>query len=80
MTGVPPRVLGYAVTSCVRTTDPPMHGYHTYYDLTEWWSTIEASPTRELLSSRTLTLSRAPELYSATSMPTFSRPWVVEAL
>ncbi len=44
VTGGSPRVLGYAVTSCVRTTDPPMHGYHTYYDLTEWWSTIESRP------------------------------------
>lgn len=44
VTGGSPRVLGYAVTSCVKTTDPPMHGYRTYYDLTDWWSVIETRP------------------------------------
>jgi 4-hydroxy-4-methyl-2-oxoglutarate aldolase len=36
-------VAGYAVTSRVRTADPPMSGGR-YYERTEWWSAIEAIP------------------------------------
>lgn len=38
-----PPVVGYAVTGRVRTSLPPMEG-HTYYDRTDWWNAILATP------------------------------------
>ncbi len=38
-----PTVVGYAVTSHVRTANPPMSGGR-YFEGTEWWSDIEARP------------------------------------
>ncbi len=39
VTGGFPAVLGYAVTSRVKTADPPMKG-SSHFDLPEWWSWI----------------------------------------
>lgn len=38
-----PAVAGYAITSRVRTADPPIRGY-SCYDLRDWWALIDRSP------------------------------------
>ncbi len=38
-----PKLLGYAVTSRFRTSDPPLGG-HSYYDRTDWWNLLESYP------------------------------------
>jgi regulator of RNase E activity RraA len=38
-----PSVVGYAVTSRIRSADPPVHGY-TCHDLEEWWAQFERYP------------------------------------
>lgn len=42
-----PSVVGYAVTSRVRTADPPMRGY-TCHDLKDWWAEFERYPEPRL--------------------------------
>lgn len=44
VTGGFPRVLGYAATCRVRSTDPPMAGL-SYLDRTDWWGDISRLPT-----------------------------------
>jgi regulator of RNase E activity RraA len=44
VTGGFPRVLGYAATCRVRSSDPPMAGV-SYLDRTDWWSEIGGLPT-----------------------------------
>jgi len=44
VTGGFPRVLGYAATCSVRSSDPPMTGV-SYLDRTDWWSDIGCLPT-----------------------------------
>src|SRR4029079_235808 len=39
-----PPVLGYAVTSRVRSSNPPMKG-GSYYERTDWWETVLAAPS-----------------------------------
>jgi 4-hydroxy-4-methyl-2-oxoglutarate aldolase len=39
-----PPVVGYAVTACIRTADPPMEGGGYIYDRTDWWKEILAVP------------------------------------
>lgn len=43
VTGGFPRVLGYAATCRVRTSDPPMTG-NAYMDRTDWWGEIQKLP------------------------------------
>jgi 4-hydroxy-4-methyl-2-oxoglutarate aldolase len=43
VTGGSPRVLGYAATCRIRTSDPPMTG-NRYMDRTDWWSAIKQLP------------------------------------
>jgi 4-hydroxy-4-methyl-2-oxoglutarate aldolase len=43
MTGADERILGYAATFRVRSTDPPVIGGR-FADRTDWWSTIESLP------------------------------------
>ena len=38
-----PPVLGYAVTSRVRSSNPPMNG-GSYYDRTDWWTAMDSYP------------------------------------
>ena len=38
-----PPTVGYAATARVRTSVPPMQG-HSYYDRTDWWTSILAVP------------------------------------
>jgi 4-hydroxy-4-methyl-2-oxoglutarate aldolase len=40
MTGGAPRLLGYAATCRIRSSDPPMSGNY-YFDRTDWWSAID---------------------------------------
>jgi 4-hydroxy-4-methyl-2-oxoglutarate aldolase len=44
VTGGFPRVLGYAATRRVRSSDPPMAGV-SYLDRTDWWGDIGCLPT-----------------------------------
>lgn len=43
VTGGYPVVLGYAVTSRVKTADPPLRGSF-HFDLLDWWSLIASRP------------------------------------
>ena len=43
MTGADERILGYAATFRVRSTDPPVIGGR-FAERTEWWNTIESLP------------------------------------
>jgi len=43
VTGGMPRILGYAATCRVRSSDPPMTG-GSYLDRTDWWDAIENLP------------------------------------
>lgn len=43
VTGGSPRVIGYAATCRIRTSDPPMSG-NRYMDRTDWWSAIKQLP------------------------------------
>lgn len=43
VTGRSPRVIGYAATSRVRTSDPPVTG-GAYLDRTDWWSMVQQLP------------------------------------
>jgi len=43
VTGGFPRLLGYAATFRVRSSNPPMAG-NSYLDRTDWWSAIEQLP------------------------------------
>jgi regulator of RNase E activity RraA len=43
-TGGFPRVIGYAATSRVKSSNPPVTG-RTFGDRTDWWGSIEQSPT-----------------------------------
>lgn len=44
VSGGSPRVLGYAVTSRVKCSDPPIKGAHPGYDLGDWWEEIAQRP------------------------------------
>lgn len=46
-TGGFPSAVGYAVTSRVRTADPPIRGY-SCYDLKEWWAEFGRFPVPRL--------------------------------
>jgi regulator of RNase E activity RraA len=37
------RTIGYAVTSRVKTSNPPVSG-HSYYDRSDWWAALESMP------------------------------------
>ncbi len=43
VTGGFPRLLGFAATCAVRSSDPPMSG-NSYVERTDWWSAIELLP------------------------------------
>jgi 4-hydroxy-4-methyl-2-oxoglutarate aldolase len=43
MTGGSPRLVGYAATCRIRSSDPPMSG-NAYFDRTDWWSAIGHLP------------------------------------
>jgi len=43
VTGGFPRLLGYAATSRIRSSDPPMTG-NSYLDRTDWWMGIQSLP------------------------------------
>jgi len=43
VTGGATRLLGYAATSKVRSSNPPITGA-SYFDRTDWWSNIESLP------------------------------------
>src|SRR5689334_3455901 len=43
VTGGEPRILGYAATARLRSSDPPMSG-KAYLDRTDWWTMIERLP------------------------------------
>ncbi|HEY2017240.1 MAG TPA: RraA family protein [Bryobacteraceae bacterium] len=43
LTGGSPRLLGYAATSRIRSSEPPMTGA-SYFDRTDWWTAIERLP------------------------------------
>ena len=43
ITGGSPRLLGYAATSRIRSSDPPMNG-NAYFDRTDWWGSISGLP------------------------------------
>ncbi len=43
LTEASPRLMGYAVTCRVRSSDPPMSG-EAYMDRTDWWTAIEHQP------------------------------------
>ena len=43
MTGDAPRLVGYAATCRIRSSDPPMSG-NAYFDRTDWWSAIGHLP------------------------------------
>ncbi len=43
LTGGFPRLLGYAATARIRSSDPPMTGSH-YSDRTDWWAGIQSLP------------------------------------
>lgn len=43
ITGGEPRILGYAATARLRSSDPPMSG-KAYLDRTDWWTMIERLP------------------------------------
>jgi regulator of RNase E activity RraA len=43
MTGDSPRLVGYAATCRIRSSDPPMSG-NAYFDRTDWWSAIGHLP------------------------------------
>jgi regulator of RNase E activity RraA len=42
-----PRILGYAVTSRIKTSNPPPVGY-SYYDRTDWWTVLQSCATPAL--------------------------------
>ena len=44
VTGGRPVALGYAVTSKVKTENPPIKGSCSYYDLVDWWEVIATRP------------------------------------
>jgi regulator of RNase E activity RraA len=43
VTGGNPRLIGYAATARLRSSDPPMSG-KAYLDRTDWWTAIERLP------------------------------------
>jgi regulator of RNase E activity RraA len=43
VTGGFPRLLGYAATASIRSSDPPVTGNH-YLDRTDWWAGIQSLP------------------------------------
>src|SRR5581483_8952023 len=43
LTGDSPRILGYAATCRVRSSDPPITG-HSFFDRVDWWTAIEELP------------------------------------
>ena len=43
VTGGNPRLIGYAATARLRSSDPPMSG-QAYLDRTDWWTAIERLP------------------------------------
>jgi 4-hydroxy-4-methyl-2-oxoglutarate aldolase len=43
VTGGSPRLIGYAATAHIRTSDPPVTG-NTYLDRTDWWVGIQSLP------------------------------------
>ncbi len=43
VTGGFPRLLGYAATARIRSSDPPMTG-NSYLDRTDWWAGIQCIP------------------------------------
>ena len=43
-----PPLVGYAVTTRIRTADPPMEG-HTYYARPDWWQHIQTIPEPRII-------------------------------
>jgi 4-hydroxy-4-methyl-2-oxoglutarate aldolase len=43
-----PPLVGYAVTTKIRTADPPMEG-HTYYARPDWWQHIQTIPKPRII-------------------------------
>lgn len=37
-------MLGHAITSRVKCDGPPLKGAHSYFDLGDWWETVEDQP------------------------------------
>jgi 4-hydroxy-4-methyl-2-oxoglutarate aldolase len=48
VTGGFPRLLGYAATARIRSSDPPMTGSH-YSDRTDWWAGIQRLPSPRIV-------------------------------
>ena len=47
VTGDPVRMIGYAVTSRVKTSNPPVSG-DSYLDRSDWWALVETAPLPRL--------------------------------
>jgi 4-hydroxy-4-methyl-2-oxoglutarate aldolase len=43
-----PPLVGYAVTTRIRTADPPMEG-HTYYARPDWWQHVQTIPKPRII-------------------------------
>ena len=48
-----PPLVGYAVTTRIRTADPPMEG-HTYYARPDWWQHIRTIPKPRIIVAQDL--------------------------
>jgi len=48
-----PPLVGYAVTTRIRTADPPMEG-HTYYARPDWWQHIQRIPEPRIIVAEDL--------------------------
>ncbi len=53
VTGGCPRILGYAVTFQIRSSDPPMTG-NAYMDRTDWWNSVSSLPGPKVAVIQTL--------------------------
>lgn len=59
VTGGEPRLLGYAATAQLRSSDPPMTG-KAYLDRTDWWQIIERLPMPRIAVIQDLDIGRGP--------------------
>lgn len=59
VTGGQPRVLGYAATARLRSSDPPMVG-SSYLERTDWWTAIQRVPLPRIAVIQDLDASRGP--------------------
>ncbi len=59
VTGGQPRMLGYAATARLRSSDPPMTG-KAYLERTDWWNTIEQLPAPRIAVIQDLDTAAGP--------------------